>query len=130
MQEHNQQIVNEFLSHSKEINEDIMADIEKMLGVMPFIFKSLMERPDIFMLATLADYKTGRPKTLSPKTAELVAIAAAAGAGAESCLKVHIKAALNEGVTRDEILDTIMIAAMMGKTKILASSLRLLSDGE
>ncbi|NLL09333.1 MAG: carboxymuconolactone decarboxylase family protein [Methanomicrobiales archaeon] len=130
MQEKNQQIVNEFLSHSKEINEDIMADIEKMLGVMPFIFNSLKERPEIVMLATLADYNIGRPKTLSPKTAELIAIAAAAGAGAESCLKVHIKAALNEGVTRDEILDTIMIAAMMGKTKILASALRLLPDPE
>ena len=130
MQEKNQQIVNEFLSHSKEINEDIMADIEKMLGVMPFIFNSLKERPEIFMLATLADYNIGRPKTLSPKTAELIAIAAAAGAGAESCLRVHIKAALNEGVTRDEILDTIMIAAMMGKTKILASALRLLPDPE
>jgi len=130
MQEKNQQIVNEFLSHSKEINEDIMADIEKMLGVMPFIFNSLKERPEIVMLATLADYNIGRPKTLSPKTAELIGIAAAAGAGAESCLKVHIKAALNEGVTRDEILDTIMIAAMMGKTKILASALRLLPDPE
>ena len=130
MKDQNQQIVSDFLSHREDISDDIMADVETMLGVMPFIFKVLRERPDTFMLATLADYKTGRPDQLSPKTAELVAIAAAAGAGAESCLKVHIKAAQKEGATRDEILDTIMIAAMMGKPKILASALRQLPDKE
>ena len=121
MQEHNQQIVTDFLNHGDEISDDIMADVEQMLGVM-------RERTDTFVLSTLADYKTGRPEHLSPKIAELIAIAAAAGAGADSCLKVHIRAAQKEGATRDEILDTIMIAAMMGKTKVLASALRLLPD--
>lgn len=130
MQDQNQQIISGFLSHAEEISDDLMEDIEKMLGVMPFILKVLRERPDTFMLATLIDYKTGRPDHLSPKTAELVAIAAAAGAGADSCLKVHIMAAQKEGATRDEILDTIMIASMMGRTKILASALRLLPDNE
>jgi len=128
MQEHNQQIVTDFLNHGDEISDDIMADVEQMLGVMPFIFNVMRERTDTFVLSTLADYKTGRPEHLSPKIAELIAIAAAAGAGADSCLKVHIRAAQKEGATRDEILDTIMIAAMMGKTKVLASALRLLPD--
>ena len=65
-----------------------------------------------------------RPDSLDPKTAELIAVAAAAGAGADSCLKVHIGAALKEGASRDEILDVLLIAAMIGKTRVLASSLR------
>jgi len=126
MQDHHKRIIADFLNHREEISDDIMADVEEMLGLMPFILPVMRERPDTFVLSTLADYKTGRPEHLSPKTAELVAIAAAAGTGAESCLKVHIQAAKKEGATRDEILDTIMIAAMMGKTKILASALRLI----
>ncbi len=126
MQDRNQQVVEDFLKHRDELSDDIMADVENMLGVLPFIFPVMRERADTFVLSALTDYKTGRPEYLSPKTAELIAIAAAAGAGADNCLKVHIGAAQQEGATRDEILDTIMIAAMIGRTKILASALRLL----
>ncbi|NLV28207.1 MAG: carboxymuconolactone decarboxylase family protein [Methanomicrobiales archaeon] len=128
MQEKNQQIIAEFLDHSEELSDDIMLEVEKILGVIPFIFSAMRERADTFVLSTIADCKTGRPEHLSPKMAELVAIAAAAGAGAESCLKVHIGTAQKEGATRDEIFDTIMIAALIGKTKILASALRLLPE--
>lgn len=130
MQEQNQQIISDFLEHSEELSDDIMLEVEKMLGVTPFIFSVMQERTDTFVLSTLADCKTGRPNHLSPKIAELVAIAAAAGAGAENCLKVHINTAQKEGATRDEIFDTIMIAALIGKTKILASALRLLPERE
>ncbi len=44
--------------------------------------------------------------------------------GAHYCLKIHIKAAIQEGATRDEIYDTIMIAGLVGKTRVLATSLR------
>jgi len=128
MKDHNEQIVADFLSHSEELCDDIIHDVETMLGSRPFIFQALKEKTDTFVLSILADYKTSRPEHFSPKMAELIAIAAAAGAGAEQCLKLHISAAQKEGATRDEILDTIMIAAMIGKTKILASALRLLPE--
>ncbi|MEG3055137.1 MAG: hypothetical protein RQM90_02930 [Methanoculleus sp.] len=35
---------------------------------------------------------------------------------------------MKEGVSRDQILDTLLIAAMIGKTRILASSLRQFRD--
>jgi AhpD family alkylhydroperoxidase len=130
MQKQNQQIISDFLEHSEELSDDIMLEVEKMLGVTPFIFSVIQERTDTFVLSTLADCKTGRPNHLSSKIAELIAIAAAAGAGAENCLKVHINTAQKEGATRDEIFDTIMIAALIGKTKILASALRLLPEKE
>lgn len=99
-----------------------------MLGVVPFIFTMLRDRPEVFALSAIADYRISRPDSLDAKTAELVAIAAAAGAGADNCLKVHIGAALKEGASRDEILDVLLIAAMIGKTRVLASSLRQLRE--
>jgi AhpD family alkylhydroperoxidase len=69
-----------------------------------------------------------RPKHLPPKTAELVALAAALSASAEFCVPVHIRAAAKEGASRDEIYDTIMIAALIGKIRILAPALRELCD--
>ena len=128
MNDKNEKILTDFLSHADEMREDIFEDTQSMLGTIPFIFKIMGERPENFVLSGLVDYRTLRPGNLSPKVSELVAIASAAGAGADNCLKVHIQAALKEGATRDEIIDTIMIAAMIGRTKVLASGLRHVAD--
>jgi 4-carboxymuconolactone decarboxylase len=124
MKPENEQLVNDFLAHADDLGDDIVDDVEEMLGVVPFIFTILRDRPEAFALSTLADYRISRPDSLDPKTAELIAVAAAAGVGAENCLKVHIGAALKEGAFHDEILDALLIAAMIGKTRVLASSLR------
>jgi len=124
MKPENEQLVNDFLAHADDLGDDITKDVEEMIGVVPFIFHILRDRPESFALSTLADYRISRPDSLDPKTAELIAVAAAAGAGADSCLKVHMGAAMKEGASRDEVLDVLLIAAMIGKTRILASSLR------
>ncbi|MFA7561983.1 MAG: carboxymuconolactone decarboxylase family protein [Methanoculleus sp.] len=124
MKPENERLIDDFLAHADDLSDDIVADVEEMLGIVPFIFPILRSRPDAFALSTLADYRTSRPDSLDPKTAELIAVAAAASAGADSCLKVHIGAALKEGASRDEILDVLLIAAMIGKTRVLASALR------
>ena len=124
MKPENEKLIDDFLAHADDLGDDIVEDVREMLGVVPFIFTILRDRPDTFALSAIADYRISRPDSLDPKTAELIAVAAAAGAGAESCLKVHMGAALKEGATRDEILDTLLIAAMIGKTRVLASSLR------
>jgi len=124
MRPDSEKLIDDFLAHADDLGDDIVADVQEMLGIVPFIFTILRSRPDVFALSTIADYRISRPASFDPKTAELIAIAAAAGTGAESCLKVHMGAALKEGATRDEILDTLLIAAMIGKTKVLASSLR------
>jgi alkylhydroperoxidase/carboxymuconolactone decarboxylase family protein YurZ len=41
---------------------------------------------------------------------------------------VHIGTALKEGATRDEILDAILIAGVIGKTSVLAPALRAFKD--
>ncbi|MBP7410271.1 MAG: carboxymuconolactone decarboxylase family protein [Methanoculleus sp.] len=124
MKPDNEELINDFLAHADDLGDDITEDVKEMLGTVPFIFTILRDRPDTFALSAIADYRISRPASLDPKTAELIAVAAAAGAGADSCLKVHMGAALKEGASRDEILDTLLIAAMIGKTRVLASSLR------
>jgi len=120
--------IQDLLAHSDEITEEIETMAEDMLGTVPFILSILSERPESFVFSTLGDFYTGRPKSMDVRTAELVTIAAAAALKSEACLKVHIAAAMKAGVTRDEILDTILIAALMGKTALLAPSLRVFQD--
>lgn len=128
MKEENQKVLDTFLSHADAISDDILIDTKEMLGSMPYILPVLRERPDYFSLSSLADERVCRPKHLPPKTAELIALSAAVSMGAEYCMKVHIRAAAKEGASRDEIYDTIMIAALVGKTRVLAPALRELCE--
>jgi 4-carboxymuconolactone decarboxylase len=128
MKKENQKALEDFLSHADAISDDILVDTVEMLGTMPYILPILRERPGYFALTSLADEMVCRPEHLSPKIAELVALAAAAGTGAEYCTKVHIRAAAKEGASRDEIYDTIMIAALVGKTRVMAPAFRELRD--
>jgi len=128
MKPENQKAIEEFLARSDAISDDILEEAEKMFGSMPFILPILRERPKYFAPAVLADDLVCRPEHLSPKTAELVALSAAAATGAQHCMKVHIGAAVKEGASRDEILDTILIAALVGKSRVLATSLREFCD--
>ncbi len=120
--------IQDLLAHSDEITEDINTMAAEMLGCVPFILSIMSERPEAFIFDTLGDFYTGRPKSMDVRTAELVTIAAAAALKSEACLQVHIAAAMKAGVTRDEILDTLLIAALMGKTALLAPSLRVFRD--
>ncbi|MFA5330765.1 MAG: carboxymuconolactone decarboxylase family protein [Methanoregula sp.] len=129
MKDENRKLISDLIRHADSISDDMLEDTQKMLGSMPFILPVQREqRPDYFAVSCIADDMLCRPPNLSPKTAELVTIAAAAAAGADPCLKFHIKAAANEGATKGEIFDTIMIAALRGKKKILGSALREFRD--
>jgi hypothetical protein len=101
MQKKNQKIVNEFLAHADAISDDVMGDTEEMLGTLPFIFPVMRERTGTFALSALADYWVCRQEHLAPKTAVLVAIAAAAGGGSgqlpESTPESSNKSGRNEG---------------------------------
>jgi AhpD family alkylhydroperoxidase len=121
-------ILEEFLRHSSTLTDEIEQDVAEMLGVVPFIFRTLKERPDLFVLSALGDYLACRPGSLDAKTAELVSITAAAAANAPDCLKVHIAAARKEGVSREEIRDCLIIASVIGKTAVLARSLRIFEE--
>lgn len=125
MKPENQERIATLLKHADSLGDDISNDIADTLGSRPFILDYLRRRPEAFILSTLGDLYTCRPETLDAKTAELVTIAAAAASGAPDCLKMHIRAARLAGASDDEILDVILIASLMGKTRLLASALRV-----
>ena len=130
MKPENKELIQALLENSDSIQEDIFEDSEAMLGTVPFILRVMARRPEFMIFSSLKDFYVLRPESLEPKTAELLAVAAAAASGADRCLKVHMNAALREGASKDEILDTLFIAALIGQTRVLASSLRAYQEFE
>jgi 4-carboxymuconolactone decarboxylase len=128
MKPENKDLIKALLDESPSLQEDIFDDTEKMLGTVPFILRVMASRPEFMIFSSLKDFYALRPKSLDAKTAELLAVAAAASAGADKCLKVHMAAAEKAGASEDEILDAILIAAVIGQTKVLAESLRTFQE--
>jgi AhpD family alkylhydroperoxidase len=54
------------------------------------------------------------PKALDTKTKELIALAIAVALRCDDCIAFHVKAALQQGASRDEVLETLGMAIYMG----------------
>jgi AhpD family alkylhydroperoxidase len=130
MKPENKALIKSLLDQSQSLQEDIYADSEQMLGTVPFILRVMARRPEFMIFSALKDFYALRPGSLDAKTAELLAVAAAAASGADKCLKVHMAAANRAGASEDEILDAVFIAAIIGQTRVLASALRTFQEFE
>ncbi|EHQ35618.1 carboxymuconolactone decarboxylase family protein [Methanoplanus limicola] len=128
MNDQSKKAIEEFLTGKDEISAEILEESKELFGKVPFILEILKERPESFVFNALGDFETIRPKSLDAATAELISVASATALGATACLKVHIGAALKAGATMDQVLDAIMIPAALGRTSILAPSLRIFKE--
>jgi len=54
------------------------------------------------------------PKALDGKSKELVALGIAVAIRCDDCIGFHVKAALDQGASRDEVLETLGMAIYMG----------------
>ncbi len=55
-----------------------------------------------------------KPGALSSKTKELISIALSVTSHCEYCIAVHTKAAIEKGATKQEILESCLVAGIMG----------------
>jgi AhpD family alkylhydroperoxidase len=67
-----------------------------------------------------------REGALSSKVKRLIALAAALKVGCTNCILAQTEKAINEGATRDEILETLQVLIAMGGTTGIADSLRVI----
>ena len=54
------------------------------------------------------------PKALDSKTKELIALGIAVALRCDDCIAFHVKAALQQGASREEVLETLGMAIYMG----------------
>jgi AhpD family alkylhydroperoxidase len=63
---------------------------------------------------------------LSSKIKRLIALAVALKVGCTNCILAQTEKALDEGATKDEILETLQVLVAMGGTTGIAESLRVI----
>ncbi len=87
-----------------ETTKKLSADLRNLRVGNPDVMKAF---------ATLAQTALA-PKALDTKTKELVALGIGIAARCDDCIAFHVKAALEHGATREEVLEVLGMAIYMG----------------
>jgi AhpD family alkylhydroperoxidase len=70
--------------------------------------------PDVMKAFSAIAQAALQPKVLDTKTKELIALAISVAVRCDDCIAFHAKAAVDQGATRDEVMETLGMAIYMG----------------
>jgi len=87
---------------------------EQAKAVYDFIGILSKENPKIAEGFGTMHHAAGEDKALTAKQKELIALGIAITIRCEGCIACHMKAVLDTGATREEIVETIGVAVVMG----------------
>ena len=99
-----------------ELNNNRMKQLDKFSKLLPSVLGPVIDQMSEV-------YKDG---ALNCKVKRLMALAVALGAGCRNCVLSQTTNALENGATRDEVLETISVVVSMRGTTGVAESLRVL----
>lgn len=94
--------VEEFNVYRSQMNDKLLAENNKLIK-------------RIFNLDTNA-YMAG---ALDVKTKELLGLVASAVLRCDDCVKYHLESSKNEGATKEEVMETLGIATLVGGTIVV-----------
>jgi AhpD family alkylhydroperoxidase len=87
-----------------ELTRSLSAELRNLRGGAPDVMKAFASLAQ----AALAD------GALDPKTKELIALGISVAIRCDDCIAFHVKAAVDRGATREEVLETLGMAVYMG----------------
>ena len=87
-----------------EMTKELSAQLRNLRGGAPDVMKAF---------AGLAQSATAA-KALDAKTKELIALGIAVAVRCDDCIAFHVKAAMEHGASREEVLETLGMAIYMG----------------
>ncbi|WP_343485800.1 carboxymuconolactone decarboxylase family protein [Allomuricauda sp. d1] len=94
--------VEEFNAYRSKMNEKLLAENNKIIK-------------RIFNLDTNAFM----PGALDVKTKELLGLVASAVLRCDDCIKYHLESSKKEGATKEEVMETLGIATLVGGTIVI-----------
>ena len=115
-----------YAKNGDEKAQTIQNAIEKKFGRIPEVFQAMGRNGDFLEAVLNAADAAG--KGLDPKTKELIIIAVSAANGCVYCLDAHRSAALQLGVTDEEITAALEVAASISLFNTFNKSIDLNSD--
>ena len=114
----------------EETAEQWLDKIYGEYGVVPLIFQRMAKRPEILLSHLLYKSTIAETSSIDPKYVELISLAVSAALNCKHCVEHHYRGALTKGATRDEILETILLAGSLAQASVLADAYRIIDTDE
>ncbi|NLX48800.1 MAG: carboxymuconolactone decarboxylase family protein [Methanospirillum sp.] len=115
-------------SGTDEACAEWMKAIEADYGKIPLIFQRMAERPEVLVSHLLYKDAVTHTSTLEPKHVELICLAVGAALKCPHCTGYHMQAALKMGASREEILETVLVAGLISNSSVLANAYRIIDE--
>lgn len=90
---------------------DMKEELRNSMGVMNYLGEETPNQMAAFKELSATINKDG---AISSKTKTLIALAVAVKAQCSYCIALHVKKALDMGLTKDEMLEASWVAVLMG----------------
>ncbi len=113
---------------SEETCAGWMRSIEQEYGKVPLIFQRMAERPEVLISHLLYKDAVVKTSSLDPKHFELICLAVGAALKCPHCTGYHMQSALRMGASREEILETVLIAGLISNSSVLANAYRVIDE--
>ena len=104
--------------------------VEGEFGSAPLIYKKLEDMPEALISHLLYKNAIGEGGCLPAKTVELISLAVGSALRCDHCTEYHMQAAKRMGASKEEILETVLIAGLLANASVLANAYRVVDPIE
>jgi len=102
-----------------------MKRLEEEHGTTPLIFQKMQSCPEALVSHLLYKDAVSSAGALDQKTTELICLAVGAALRCDYCTAYHMRVAQNMGISKEEILEAILIAGLLSQSSVLANAYRV-----
>lgn len=111
---------------SEKSARDLLDRVEKETGQVPLIYKKMAKKPEVLISHLLYKSAVTETSSLEPKIVELISLAVGAALNCPHCTEYHMRTAKARGATKDEILESILLAGSLAQASVLADAYRVI----
>lgn len=106
---------------------DWLDRIESEFGTIPLIYTKLESSPESLISHLMYKNSVTQLGALDPKTVELISLAVGAALRCDHCTAYHMQVAQKMGISKEEILEAVLVAGMLANSSVLANAYRVVA---
>ena len=110
--------------------KELLDKVESETGAVPLIYEKMAKKPEVLISHLLYKSAVTETSTLEPKIVELISLAVGTALNCRHCTEYHMRAAQAKGATKDEILESVLLAGSLAQASVLADAYRVIEADE
>lgn len=112
---------------AKQTAAELLERVLDEFGSVPLIYTKLEACPEALISHLLYKNAVSQAGALPPKTVELISLAVGSALRCDYCTAYHMQVAQKMGISKEEILEAVLIAGLLANSSVLANAYRVVA---